>query len=262
MLAVAIPQPIASGEGLASRGSLWSEAAFGFRYILQKRPLLGLQLLFFAGNLMATVANTLTAPMILSRTGNNATTLGIIESVASACGIVGSLIVTATGGPRRKVIGVIGGWAISGLGYLIFGLQGGMLIWVLGIIIGVTVGPIVNASNQAIWQAKVAPDIQGKVFSVRRLIAQISAPVSMLVAGPLADKVVEPPMRDPASGMAHLFGNAFGIGPGAGMGVLISISGLVIVVVAILGATSSRVRNAETLLPDMVQEGAVPSPAD
>jgi MFS transporter, DHA3 family, macrolide efflux protein len=31
--------------------------------------------------------------------------------------------------------------------------------------------PLVNASNQAIWQAKVAPDVQGRVFAVQRLIA-------------------------------------------------------------------------------------------
>ncbi len=184
------------------------------------------------------------------------------SSIASACGIVGSLIVTATGGLKRKVLGVIAGWLICGLGYLIFGMRGGLPVWILGTIVGVTAGPIVNASNQAIWQAKVSPDIQGKVFSVRRLIAQISSPISMLVAGPLADKVAEPMMKDPASGMAHLFGGAFGTGPGAGMGVLISISGGLMVVAALVGATSAQVRGAETLLPDMVQEGAIPSPAD
>ena len=54
--------------------------------------------------------------------------------------------------------------------------------------------PLMNTSNQAIWQAKVPPEIQGKVFSARLLIAQIAAPLSMLISGPLADFVFGPAM--------------------------------------------------------------------
>ena len=51
--------------------------------------------------------------------------------------------------------------------------------------------PVVNGSGQAIWQTKIAPDVQGRVFATRRLIALIALPISYLAAGPLADGVFE-----------------------------------------------------------------------
>jgi hypothetical protein len=77
-----------------------------------------------------------------------------------------------------------------------------------------------NSSNQAIWQAKVAPDLQGRVFSARRLIAWITTPITPLIAGPLADFVLEPAMAEGGS-LTGVFGWLVGTGPGAGMALLI-----------------------------------------
>ena len=85
--------------------------------------------------------------------------------------------------------------------------------------------PILNASNQAIWQAKVAPDVQGKVFTVRRLIAQITAPIGMISAGLLTEGVFEPAMM-PDGALAPLLGGILGTGAGAGIGLLLVITGL------------------------------------
>ena len=49
---------------------------------------------------------------------------------------------------------------------------------------------VVNASNQTIWQAKVAPDVQGRVFSARRLIAWFTNPITPIIGGTLADFVL------------------------------------------------------------------------
>lgn len=65
---------------------------------------------------------------------------------------------------------------------------------------------IINGSNLAIWQSKVPPDVQGRVFAVRRLIAQVTSPLGVLIAGPLADFVFEPAMRF-QSALAVLFGS-------------------------------------------------------
>jgi DHA3 family macrolide efflux protein-like MFS transporter len=109
---------------------------------------------------------------------------------------------------------------------------------------------MINSSNQAIWQSKVPPDIQGRVFSVRRLIAQITAPLAMLIAGPLADVVFEPAMKNPGSPLAMVFGRIAGTGIGAGMGLIMIFSGLAIVVIALLAYLTPRIRNVETILPD------------
>ena len=117
--------------------------------------------------------------------------------------------------------------------------------------------PILNGSNQAIWQAKVPPDIQGRVFSVRRLIAQIAAPVSMLLAGPLADYIFEPSMLQGGSWAASL-GWLVGTGPGAGMGLMFVATSIIGAFVGLAGYAFPNIRNVEDIMPDHDAE-AVPA---
>ena len=100
------------------------------------------------------------------------------------------------------------GFSASLLGSVLMGFARRIPIWAVAAFMGMFFVPIINGSNQAIWQAKVPPDLQGRVFSIRRLIAWFVSPLAMLVAGPLADKVLEPAMRNPQS----LPGFCFGLG--------------------------------------------------
>jgi hypothetical protein len=108
---------------------------------------------------------------------------------------------------------------------------------------------MINSSSQAIWQSKVAPDVQGRVFSARRLIAWIAQPIAPLVAGGLADYILEPAMKAPTS-LSHLLGPWFGLGPGAGMGILITLCGLGSAISGLCGYMLPVIRNVETILPD------------
>jgi hypothetical protein len=110
--------------------------------------------------------------------------------------------------------------------------------------------PIINGSNQAIWQAKVPPDLQGRVFSIRRLIAWFVTPMALLIAGPLSDKVLEPAMRDPTSFLASTVGSVIGTGPGRGMALLFVIGGALAALVGICGYIFRALRDVDTLLPD------------
>ncbi|HRQ24614.1 MAG TPA: hypothetical protein PLF42_14405, partial [Anaerolineales bacterium] len=109
--------------------------------------------------------------------------------------------------------------------------------------------PLMNGSNQAIWQAKVAPDVQGRVFSARRLIAWFTNPISPIIAGTLADFVVEPQMRT-TSFLSETFGGLVGTGPGAGMGLIIFFCGAITIFIGVIGYFVPAVRDAETILPD------------
>jgi hypothetical protein len=109
--------------------------------------------------------------------------------------------------------------------------------------------PLVNGSNQAIWQSKVAPDLQGRVFSARRLIAWLTNPISPLIAGTLGDYVLEPAMRAPGA-FSSLFGWLVPAGPGAGMGLLIFFGGLGGIIAGLSGYFVYSIRNAEDILPD------------
>jgi Major Facilitator Superfamily len=247
LLFVRIPQPIATEEGRKGQGSLWQESLYGFRYILERPSLLGLQLVFFAGNFVSNIGYTVLAPMILARTSNNAGILGSVQSVGAIGGVVGGLLLSVWGGPKRRVHGVFLGWAFFSLmGMMLMGLGRGLLVWVVAAFCGPLTGTIIDGSNQAIWQAKVAPDVQGRVFSVRRLIAQVTGPVAMLLAGPLADRLFEPAMRAEAAP----FGWLVGTGPGAGMALMLVISGILGTLVGLGAYAFPAVRNVESIMPD------------
>ncbi len=250
LMLVFIPQPEVTAAGREGQGNLWQESAYGFRYIFKRPSLLGLQMVFFFINLFAMFGFAVIVPMILSRTGNNEVALGSVQSIGAIGGVLGGLLLSTWGGPKRKVNGVLLGMVtISLFGQLLMGVGQNVAIWAASAFAGQFILPILNGSNQAIWQAKVAPDVQGRVFSVRRLIAQVTAPLATAVAGPLADNVFEPAMMEGGS-LAVTFGWLVGTGPGAGIGLMFAITGILGALVGFSGYLFPAIRNAEDILPD------------
>lgn len=250
LLLVHIPQPKITAEGRASQGSIWTEAAYGFRYIVKRPSLLGLQTVFMLGNFFFSIPFAILAAMILASTSNNEIIFGSVSSAGAIGAVVGGLIMSAWGGPKRLIHGVLAGWAISSLvGVVLMGLGNSLPVWAIASFCGAFFIPIINGSNQAIWQAKVAPDLQGRVFSIRRLIAWFVNPAAMLIAGPLADRVFEPAMQT-NSGLSQMFSGLVGTGPGAGMSLIFIFSGLMAMMVGIGGYFIPMIRNVETILPD------------
>lgn len=250
LLVIYVPDPPRTREGQEGAGSFWGETAYGFKYIWKRPSLLGLQLVFFGGNFLATLAFTAMAAMILYRTSQNAQIFGWVSSAGAVGGIVGGLVMSAWGGPKEKVHGVLLGWAVSGvLGMVLMGIGQSWLVWAVSSFLGSAVVPLINGSNQAIWQAKVAPDVQGRVFSIRRLIAWVSNPLAQLLVIPLTDGWLEPAMRT-EGGWVDAFGWLVGQGPGAGIALLFVLAGILSTVVGLAGYLFPVIRHAETILPD------------
>jgi DHA3 family macrolide efflux protein-like MFS transporter len=258
LLLITIPKPERTGAGheAAAEGNIFGEAVYGFKYIIQRPSLLGLQITFLIGNLLANMgAMTLLAPMILARTDNNAWLYGISQTIGAGGMVIGGLIVGAWGGFKRRIHGVLLGWAAAFLfEAIIVGLGRPepawmMSLWVIGIFTSALFFPLINGSNQAIWMAKVPHDIQGRVFSARRLIAWFASPLGALIAGPLADFVMEPAMRQ-GGALTEIFGWLVGIGPGAGMSLIFIFTGIVGLAFSLGMYLVPAVRDAESILPD------------
>jgi MFS transporter, DHA3 family, macrolide efflux protein len=256
-----IPRPKVSEVGAASKGSLFKESGFGFRYIASRPSLLGLQLMFFITNFMGGFQFTLMAPMVLARTVGSATAFGAIQSAMGIGGLLGGLLLSVWGGPKRRVHGVLVGMMLCNFfSGVVMGMGQTAWVWAFAAFMTMFFMPVLNGSNQAIWQAKVPPDIQGRVFAVRRLIAQVSSPVAVLLVGPLADKLFEPRLMAGGS-WAGTFGALVGTGPGAGMAMLMVISGTIGIVGGLSGYLFPAIRNAETLIPDHSEDHEEPEQA-
>jgi hypothetical protein len=249
-MAIHVPQPAQTDAGREAAGNFFREAIYGFRYIFARPSLLGLQTVFLVGNFFSGLAYALIAPMILGRTGNDELIFGSVQSAGAIGGVIGAVGMSAWGGFRRRVHGVLLGWFLSSLlGQILLGLGRGLPVWAVGSFLWAFFSPLVNASNQAIWQSKVDPDVQGRVFTARQFIAWVVFPLTQLLAGPLADRALEPAMAE-GSGLASAFGWLVGTGTGAGIALLYVITGLLAAITGLCGYLFPAVRNAEELLPD------------
>jgi hypothetical protein len=113
--------------------------------------------------------------------------------------------------------------------------------------------PNVGAANQVLWQTKVEPDLQGRVFALRRMLVLSSTPAAYLLAGPLADKVFEPLMA-PGGALANSVGQVLGVGRGRGIGLMFVLMGLGTAAVSLMGYLNPRIRHLETELPDVIED--------
>jgi len=247
LLFVRIPQPARSAEGEKGKGSIWQEMRFGWDYIIARKVLLSLLIFFLLSNFLSGVMSPLIVPLILDNW--DASTLGYLSTLMGVGMLAGTLVMSAWGGGKRKVYTLLGAGIFSGLFLGAAGLRASIpLIAVCGVGI-MFFGPFMNACSQAIWQAKVAPDVQGRVFAVRRTIAWSAGLIAPLLAAPLADYVFKPAMAT-GGWLAPILGPIFGFGASRGVGVLICLVGLLSAGVSIVSLFIPLIRRVELDLPD------------
>jgi DHA3 family macrolide efflux protein-like MFS transporter len=254
LMVVRVPSPEPTAAGEESRGTIWQEAVYGWTYITVRAGLFGLLLIFAATNFITGMIMPLITPMILDMTSPEV--LGYLFSIIGVGMLVGTLVMSAWGGPKRRIHGVLAFLMLSGVFISLFGVSPSIpLLAVSGFVVMFTM-PIINGSSQAIWQSKVAPDVQGRVFAVRRMIAMSMTPLAYVIAGPLADRVFVPLLLE-GGALASTVGRVIGVGPGRGTGFMFIVIGAISVVVSAGGYLNSHVRNVEDELPDVM-----PSPDD
>ncbi|NPV88943.1 MFS transporter [Coprothermobacteraceae bacterium] len=169
-----------------------SDLTFGFRYIRQRKPLLLLLTVFLLTNFFDGFGNTLFAPYILARTNSNPVALGTVQSFFGIGGLLGGILLSVWSVPGRKVYGLLAGIAISAAAIAVQGVARSILI-MCPMAILISFGSVLaNSHSQAIWQSIVPIELQGRVFSARRFIAQALSAIPMFLSGPIVDYVLTP----------------------------------------------------------------------
>jgi MFS transporter, DHA3 family, macrolide efflux protein len=253
LLLVRIPQPKLT-EHDEKKASVWSDAKFGWNYLKARPGLFGLLWYFAMVNFLLNWSAVLIGPMILSRF--SAGTLGTIQMFVGL-GMLAGGILSSVWAPKRRISAVIGFIGLALVGMIVAGLRpspffvGAGLFWLMIFI------PLASASSQAVFQSKVAPDVQGRVFSIRGMISRSVMPIAFLIAGPLADRVFNP-LLDTNGAWANTFlGTLLGTGAGRGIGFMFIASALVGIVVTLIAYANPHIRNIEDELPD-----ALPAASD
>jgi len=250
LLIIPIPKPPTTPAGAAGRGSLVREIIHGWKYLIARHGLLSLLVFFSISNLFFNTAGFLVIPLALSFT--HATVLGSAMAIGGVGMLVGSLVMTVWGGPKRRIYGVLGFMLIQGAAITVAGLRASvpLLFGAYGLF-AFTV-PFINACSGMIWQSKVAPDVQGRVLAASSTISNITPSLALVFAGPLAD-FFETLLAESGS-WAPSVGQIIGTGPGRGIGFMFIIMGILSTLVTLGGYLYPRIRLLDKELPDVIPD--------
>lgn len=249
LVIVRIPQPRILEEEANRKSSLRADTAFAWRYLLDRPGMFWMMWYFALVNFALNFSMVLYSPMILSH--SDAGTLGLVQVVSGVGMMAGSIAISAWGGPKRKITGVVGFIVLAALGMGLMGLRPSAWLTAAGFFVLLFSIPIASGCSQAITQAKIEPSVQGRVMAMRGIISQSMMPVAFLLAGPLADRVFGPLLIENGALSASLFGQVLGVGPGRGIGLIFIISCLVLLAVSMLAWSNAHIRNLESELPDV-----------
>lgn len=187
---VHIPQPEktkASTDG--KKQSIWVDMREGLHYILSWPGLVIMTLVAMTFKLVLTPAFALIPLLVKEHFGGGAAQLSLLEAIAGVGIITGGLLLSTWGGFRKKIYTVISGQIGFSIAFLVWGIIPGNLFWMAlcgAAMLGLTI-PLIDGPIMAILQSTVAPEIQGRVFTIFGSLILLTSPIGLSIAGPISD---------------------------------------------------------------------------
>ena len=197
LFAVHIPSPRRSDVGAGGKleVSIWGDIRAGVLYIWHRRPLLWLLATFTLANFAGGTGRVIT-PLVVkfnlaadwtARGFSYETAFALVGTLSGVGGVTGGILISMWGGLKRaRVYGVLVPMLLGAIGDVVFGLTSLLFVAAAAALAFCVMGPLLNAHSQTIWQTQTPRELQGRVFAVRRLIAQSTFPLGALSAGALA----------------------------------------------------------------------------
>ena len=241
-----IPHPEQSEHGLAALGGFWKEALAALRYVTSRRAL-WIFILFTAFiNFMLNGPLDLTLPYLILLT-NSEKVAGSVIGVTSLGAFAGAALIAAWGGTRPRMKTIVPGLLLTGAMFLFFGIfRTPVSISVVLFLLFMSL-PMIGTMYVSILQVKSPPDLQGRIFALTDQLGFIGSTTSFALTGYLVDHVLNPSVGSQAWEVVRpLVGN----GPGAGIGLVQVVTGVIILAATLVVFASARIRNLEAQLPD------------
>ena len=150
--------------------------------------LLGMAMLI---NFVLTPAGSLTPLLVTRHFHGAALQLGWLNSAWGIGVVLGGVILSAWGGFRRRSITSLTGLTLMGVGFVIVGVAPANALWlaIIGNLVAGLMNPVTNAPLIAMLQAVVEPQMQGRIFTLIGSLSGAMSPLSLAIAGPLADVI-------------------------------------------------------------------------
>src|SRR5579871_254277 len=210
---VRFPEVASSDSASTKQRSMFGDVTDGIRYLMARRGLLALIGFFTVTNLVLGMDNVLMPPMVMSFAG--ARLYGIIAGVGGAGFLLGSVVMSAWGGPERRIRGVYLYGSLMSVALVLESLRPNPWMIAAGVFLISAATPIANGCAVPILQVKTEPAFQGRVFATMRFVAGWGVPLAYLFAGTLADRLFEP-LTTQNGFVRSSIGQLIALGPGRG----------------------------------------------
>ncbi len=182
-------QPASADQPAAARSTVWQEFRAGLRYIFGWKGLLYIAVMAVIINFLLTPAFSLLPILVTKHFNGGALQLAWMNSAYGGGVVLGGLLLSVWGGFRKRMhtslVGILG----MAAGVTLIGLasEHGYYLALAGGFVAAFFNPIANGPLFAVVQGAVAPDMQGRVFTLIGSAASFMSPVGLMIAGPMAD---------------------------------------------------------------------------
>ena len=185
---ITIPQPQAATTA-TKQLSVLADLSTGLRYIWQWPGLfLGMCLSSFL-NFLLNPAFSLLPILVTNHFQGDALQFATLNTTLGLGFVAGGLLLGVWGGFKRRIYTAVSGIVGMSVGALLIAIApaDGYWVAVVGMAIFGILNPIANGPFMAIMQAVVAPEMQGRFFTVMNTMSAAMSPLGLLLAGPVAD---------------------------------------------------------------------------
>jgi MFS family permease len=251
LLLIRIPARHRDGDP-ATVGQLWRDLVEAARLVKERRGLVAMLVLFSATNFTFAVVELLLKPVVLSF--GSPFDLGLVLSTVGIGMVVGSIAMTAWGGPRRRVLAILLFQLVEGAALLVGGARPSLVLICAGAFAYGLVIPLTFGCARTIWQLKVPHALQGRVSALRNAVIMLAIPLGYAAATPMAN-LLEPLLAADGA-LAGSLGELIGVGPGRGSAAVVIAMGLVTWAAAIAAFAFRPYRRVEVEVDDLLVPSA------
>jgi DHA3 family macrolide efflux protein-like MFS transporter len=194
LLFVTIPQPVrtdTNGDDGGAKSSVWADLRAGLRYTREMPGLLSIMVMAMIINFLSVPAFSMMPLLVKTHFLGGAPQYAASEAAWGAGVLVGGLLLGVWGGFRRKVFTSLSGLMLMGIGVtaIAFVPSDKFALVVVFTLLAGAMNPIVNGPLHALLQSVVTPEMQGRVFTLTLSLSILITPLSLAVAGPVADLI-------------------------------------------------------------------------
>jgi DHA3 family macrolide efflux protein-like MFS transporter len=185
---ITIPQPQVTLQA-SEQPSILADLRTGLRYIWHWPGLFLALCLSALLNFLLTPAFALLPILVTNHFQGSALQFATLNTTLGLGLVAGGVLLSVWGGFKRRIYTMIAGVIGMSFGSLLIAVAPADGYWwaVVGMAIFGVLNPMANGPFMAIMQSVVAPEMQGRFFTVLNTLSSGISPVGLLLAGPVAD---------------------------------------------------------------------------